>query len=270
MKYADIDGVTLEYDVSGDGEPVLCLHGALIADAFRPQCTEPSLAGRYRLILYNRRGYGGSSHPGAPTAVADHVADCRALLSYLGIDRAHVAGHSYGGSIALQLALDFPEIVHSLALLEPALFGEVTGQAYRDALAQGELRFREADADVVIDEFLRARNPAYRQLLNQEMPGSFAQTVTDAGTWFVLESPGIRTWTFGEQELRQIEQPILSLLGGASQELSPRFGEVHQMLLSQARHAEGHILPGATHLMQVEDPSAVAEAMSSFFARHPL
>ena len=63
------------------------IHGALIADTFRPLLAEPSLAGRYRLILYHRRGYAGSSRAPEPVSVAQQAADCRALLRYLGVER---------------------------------------------------------------------------------------------------------------------------------------------------------------------------------------
>lgn len=56
--------------------------------------------------------------------------DCANLLRELNVERAHVVGHSYGGVIALQLALDAPGIVHSMSLLEPALILVVpSGQA---------------------------------------------------------------------------------------------------------------------------------------------
>ena len=63
MDKAVLDGITLEYEVSGTGEPVVLIHGALIADSFRPLLTEPVIAHRYRLIIYHRRGYMGSATP---------------------------------------------------------------------------------------------------------------------------------------------------------------------------------------------------------------
>ena len=96
---------------------------------------------------------GQHAHPGAIT-VAQHAADCRALLKHLGIERSHVVGHSCGGAVALQLALDSPDLIESLALLEPAVFG---GQAYLDLLSKGQERFRREGAEVVIDDFLRTR-----------------------------------------------------------------------------------------------------------------
>jgi pimeloyl-ACP methyl ester carboxylesterase len=60
------------------------------------------------------------------------------------------------------------------------------------------------------------------------------------------------------------------VLGGESGALGPRFGEAHRLLLAWLPHAEGAILPGATHLMQLEDPRGLAAALAAFWARHPL
>ena len=61
---------------------------------------------------------------------AEHVADAAELLGHLGVRRAHVAGHSTGAAIALQLATDGPDIVHMLALLEPPLTGVPSAGAF--------------------------------------------------------------------------------------------------------------------------------------------
>src|SRR6266487_2962178 len=116
-----VDGAMLEYEVVGAGEPIVLIHGALIAEAYAPLCGEAELTAHYRLVRYHRRGYAGSSRVAAPFSIAQQAADCRALLAHLGIERAHVVGHSSGGVIALGLAVDAPEVVHSLILLEPAL-----------------------------------------------------------------------------------------------------------------------------------------------------
>jgi pimeloyl-ACP methyl ester carboxylesterase len=267
---ASLDGTDLEYEVSGTGEPVVFIHGAFIADTFRPLLAEPSLAGRYRLILYHRRGYAGSSRASGPVSVALQAADCRALRRHLGVERAHIVGHSYGGDVALQLALDDSSVSHSLALLEPGLMVGAGAQDYRESLARGVERYHEAGAEVVVDEFLRARWPGYRAALERVLPGAFVQAVTDAGTWFEHELPGQLDWRFGEAEARRIGQPTLSVLGGESDALWSRFGETHRLLLGWLPHAEGSVLPGTTHLMQMQDPRGMAEALGAFWARHPL
>jgi len=249
---------------------VVFIHGAFIADTFRPLLAEPSLAGRYRLILYHRRGYAGSSRASKPVSVAQQAADCRALLHHLGVEHAHVVGHSYGGAVALQLALDAPGAAHSLALLEPGLMVGASAQGYRESLARGVERNREAGAAVVVDEFLQARWPGYRATLDRVLPGAFAQAVADAGTWFEREVSGQLGWRFGEAEAQRISQPTLSVLGGESDALWSRFGETYRLLLAWLPHAEGFVLPGATHFMQLEDPRGMAEVLAAFWARHRL
>ena len=92
-----VDGAVLEYEIVGTGEPVVLIHGALIAEAYAPLCAEPALTAHYRLVRYHRRGYAGSSRVTAPFSIAQQAADCLALLRHLGIERAHVVGHSSGG-----------------------------------------------------------------------------------------------------------------------------------------------------------------------------
>jgi pimeloyl-ACP methyl ester carboxylesterase len=270
LNRTSLDGAELEYEGSGTGEPVVFIHGAFIADTFRPLLVEPSLVGRYRLILYHRRGYVGSSRASGPVSVARQAADCRALLRHLGVERAHVVGHSYGAIVALQLALETPGVVHSLALLEPGLMVGASAQDYRKSLARGVERYREAGAEVVVDEFLRARWPGYRAALDRVLPGAFAQAVADAETWFEREASGQLDWRFGEAEARRISQPTFSVLGGESDALWSRFGETHRLLLAWLPHAEGVVLPGTTHFMQIQDPQGMAEALAAFWARHPL
>jgi pimeloyl-ACP methyl ester carboxylesterase len=270
MERASIDGAELEYAVVGSGEPVVCIHGAFIADTFQALAAEPRLAGRYRLILYHRRGYAGSSRISAPTSIAEQAADCRNLLGYLGVDRAHVAGHSYGGSVALQLALESPDLVQSLALLEPALLAGESADGYRESLERSVERFREADTATVVDGFCAARWPGYRAPLARALPDAFEQAVADAETFFECEIPGFLDWHFAEAQARRINQPALCVLGGESEALWSRFGEVHRLLLEWLPNAAGFVLPGATHFLQLEDPGGMANALADFWARHPL
>src|SRR5687768_6286774 len=120
MQHAKLNRVELEYDVTGSGEPVLLI-SPVVADGFLPLVSERALTDRYRLITYRKRGCGGSTHTPPPVSIADQAADAAALLDHLGVPCAHVAGHSSGAAVALQLALDRPGMVHTLALLELSL-----------------------------------------------------------------------------------------------------------------------------------------------------
>ena len=165
----------LQHEASDEGEPVVGIHGAFIADTFQPLRAEPSLAGRYRLITYHRRGYVGGGVSAAPATLAEQADDCRRLLSHLGVSRAHVVGHSFGGAVSLQLARDAPGLVHTLSLLEPALLIGESIPLYRSGLEQSVRRYQEVGATVAVDEFLESRWPGYRTELDQVLPGTFEQ-----------------------------------------------------------------------------------------------
>ena len=108
------NGVKLEYEIRGVGKAVALIHLSLCADSFATLMNQPALAG-YELIRYHRRGYAGSSRTDGPVSIADQAADLAGLLDGLRVRAAHVVGHSYGGLVALQLALDRPDLVGSLA-----------------------------------------------------------------------------------------------------------------------------------------------------------
>src|ERR1700681_324002 len=127
MERATVNGVELEYVVRGSGEPLVLIHGGLLADENEPIAQEPAFTERFRVINYHRRGFAGSTHPEPKQFVSlqAQAADCEALLKLLGVDRAHVVGHSLGGAIGIQLALQSPELVHTLAVMEPAIMAAV-------------------------------------------------------------------------------------------------------------------------------------------------
>src|SRR3954467_10485727 len=91
MRSVTVNGVELEYEMVGSGEPVLLI-SPVLADGFLPLLSDPALD-RYQLIRYHKRGWVGSSPTPTPVSVADHAADAAALLAHLGLPCAHIAGH---------------------------------------------------------------------------------------------------------------------------------------------------------------------------------
>jgi pimeloyl-ACP methyl ester carboxylesterase len=275
MTLASIGGVELEHAVRGSGEPVVLVHAGIFADWFKPLVDEPALASRYRVVTYHRIGYAGSSRVAGPVSIAEQAVHLRGLMRHLGIDRAHLVGHSSGGNIAVQLALDAPEVVHSLVLMEPALPVTTVGQermlSMRAAMAPVFEAYRAGDRARAIDGFMRGVSGAgYRDVLDQALPGAFEHAVPDAETFFGQELPALQQWSLRREDAARVTQPVLSVVGARSQQLSPIWTERHQMVLAWMPRAEGFVLPDATHLLHVEHPRAVAEALAGFFARHPI
>jgi pimeloyl-ACP methyl ester carboxylesterase len=271
MNRAQIGGRALEYEVRGAGEPVVLVHGSHIADAFAPLLVEPVLTERYQLILYHRRGFAGSTHPDGPLSIVQQAADCRTFMRHLGVPCAHIVGHSYGGAIALQLALDAPEAVHSLALLEPALLMVPSAQQFLEAIGPVLQMYEAGNKTGAVDGFLQAVvGPEHRSVLDRVLPGAFAQAVADADTFFRIELPALQQWSFTQADAGRITQPVLAVLGADSHTLWPGWVEVHQLVQAWLPQAEAFVLKGATHGLQIIDPKGMAEGLAGFFARHPL
>lgn len=269
MERARVNGVELEYDVTGQGEPVLFI-SPVLADGFLPLLSEPSLAHRYRLITYHKRGWMGSTRTLPPVSVADHAGDAAALLAHLGVGRAHIVGHSSGAAVAVQLALLQPEIVHTLALLELSLLSvpgaagllQKAGPAF-DAYAAGH---HETALAVFMSAVSGLEWDACRTLLESRVPGAVTAAIRDADTFFGIELPALGAWTFGAAEARGISQPVLSVFGT---ETEPLWVEIAVLLRSWFPRVEDCAIEGAGHLLQIQRPEAVAQGLADFFERHP-
>src|SRR5262245_11447106 len=127
MSRVDVDGVGIEYQVTGQGRPVVLLHGFPdSARLWRHQVPELAGAG-FQVIVPDLRGYGRSGKPKAVDAYSLPLlaGDVLAILGELGIARAHVVGHDWGAALAWTLATLAPDNVDHLAVLSvghPATF----------------------------------------------------------------------------------------------------------------------------------------------------
>jgi pimeloyl-ACP methyl ester carboxylesterase len=265
---ASLGGVELEYRTVGAGEPVVLVHAGVFADWFEPLLEEPSLS-RYCLVTYHRVGYAGSSHVAGPVSIAQQAAHVRALMEQLGIDRAHLVGHSSGGNIIIQVALDAPQKVRSLALLEMALAVPASSPG-RAGIPQAIELHRAGDRAAAVDTFMRAvAGPGYRAVADRALPGAFDQAVRDADTFFGQELPAIRQWVFGPTEAARIKQPVLLVMGGRSHEVSPVWQQRQDLLTAWMSNAEQYVLAGATHMLHLENARGLAERLGAFFSQPP-
>jgi benzoate-CoA ligase len=265
MERARVNGVELEYELKGSGEPVLLIHGSHIARSYLPLLAQPALTERYTLIRYHRRGFLGSSPARGPVSIKDQAADARALLDYLHLSPAHIVGHSYGGSIALQLAVDAPTHVHSLVLLEAAVTTVPHWQAVRELNAATTERYRQGDWEAAVDAFLGG--PAEeRAVVIRNVPGGLEQAIRDLDTYFNIEVPAHEAWHFTEAEGKQITHPVLFVQAGDAQVF---YRECRDQIQQWMPQTEVVVLQGATHLLHVQQPVGATALLVEFFIRHP-
>jgi pimeloyl-ACP methyl ester carboxylesterase len=256
----------LEYELHGEGQPVLLIHGSHVADAFLPLARETILTDRYQLIRYHRRGFAGSDPHTGPFSIAEQAQDALALLEALGVARAHVIGHSYGAVTALQLTCKAPSVVHSLVLLEPPKTTEGTGrfEVFEPLIAQ----HRSGDANGAVDAFMAlVGGPDWRTEVQRTVPGGPEQAETDAATFFEVELPALGAWTFNADQARRLSQPVLYIVGSES---GPHFDRAKEAFQSTVTQTEAVVLPGLNHLLPMRNPHVVAALIADFLARHPL
>src|SRR5687768_14618981 len=123
MSYVRANSVDLYYETSGEGDPLVLVHGGWSGhDNWQP--VAPTLAQSFAVVAYDRRGH-GQSERGDQGTRRDQEDDLAALIEGLGNAPAHVAGTSFGASIAIGLAGRRPELVRSVIAHEPPLISVV-------------------------------------------------------------------------------------------------------------------------------------------------
>lgn len=122
MPYAGVNGQRLYYEIAGEGDIVVLLHGSF-ADADILEAPSTGLSSGFRALRLDRRGHGRSSEFKGPVTLSDEVVDITALLDWFSAGSVHVLGHDDGAEIAIEFALAHPDRTLSLVLLAPTVEG---------------------------------------------------------------------------------------------------------------------------------------------------
>jgi pimeloyl-ACP methyl ester carboxylesterase len=265
MDRFDFDDVELSYEVRESGEPVVFVHAAPFVSWYRPLLAQ--LPG-FATLTFRRWLRKPDDGPYRPLTVAEDAATCSRLMDHVGWTRAHVVGHSYGALVALQMALDTPSRVHSVVLLEPATRGISSSAHVVETLQPVIAAYRAGDVADAVDGFLRlVCGDDYRRTLEQVLPGAFEEAVAAADQFFQAEMPAVQQWSFGPGEAERVTQPVLNAVGT---DTVRRFVEGGELIQSWFPHAERLSVPGAGHLLMVQNPVAVGDGLRAFFSRHPI
>jgi pimeloyl-ACP methyl ester carboxylesterase len=265
IERVQLNGADIEYDVRGSGEPVVFIHGAILSDGFVPVIEQAGIAENFRIVNYRRRGYAGSSRAPAGMTMQEWAGDCIALLNHLGIASAHVAGHSFGAGIALELAIDAPGRVRKLALLEPPLPSLVpSGGQFTEWVASVREIYASGDKTAATDISLAGvYGQDYRLVTDGALPaGAFDRAVSDIDTFFQVELGAMQRWNITTEDLKDIRQSVLSMRGS---DTLPVFFEVDDLLQQWIPEIDTVSIPCASHDLPGRNPAAVASGLVEFF-----
>ncbi len=179
------------------------------------------------------------------------------------------SGHSSGAAVAAQLALLQPDLVHTLSLLELSLLSVPGAAAFMQKAGPAFEAYAAGQHETALAVFMSAVSgldwEACRTVLERQVPGAVTMALEDVDTFFGVELPALGAWTFGAAEAARITQPVLSVLGTDTE---PLWVEIAGLLRSWLPRVEDCTIDGAGHLLQLQRPSAVAEALAGFFGRH--
>jgi pimeloyl-ACP methyl ester carboxylesterase len=244
----------------GEGEPVLLLHSGGFSSRQWRKLAE-ALVPSFRTLAPDLLGYGASSpwRPGEPFHLRQELTVLERLVDEVGMPM-HIVGHSYGGFLALQLALSRPGAVRTLALYEPVAFGVLEAQERAELLAMPPY-----DSTLGTDEAWLARfidfwnGPNAWKALNAETQGAFRSV-----GWKVSEEvAGLVKDTTPLETYGGISVPTL-LLGGQT---SPAFEQrVLTKLAGAMPGARLHLFPGVGHM----GPITHAVSVNAVIVRHLL
>ncbi len=262
-----VGDVELEYWVKGAGEPIVFLHGGVLTDWFGPLAAELSMTGDYRLVSYHRPGYGISTLPSQPITMAGQADSCLALMRHLGIAKAHLVGHSVGACIALQAALQEPEAVTSVALLEPPVMTATADPSPAlTVLRATAAAWKQGDVAGAMDAFMRGIvDPDYERVLDRVLGTWREDALKGTDAFFQTDQPAVHGWRFEEPEAARVRQPAILFLGENSTRVNAIREPVHRKLLSWLPNAEGHTIEGASHLLPLQQPARISALLAAFY-----
>jgi pimeloyl-ACP methyl ester carboxylesterase len=242
-RYVDAGGVHTYYEVVGDGDPLVLLHGGFATiDTWGAQT--PALAERYRVYLPERRGHGRTPDVPGPTGYDVMAQDTIAFMDALGISAAHLVGWSDGGNVGLEVALTRPDLVRKLVLIGAA----ANFEGYTPAL--------QAMASKMTPDIIPSSMRQAYDALSPDGPAHFPVVFEKLTAVWKTEPHH----PLGD--LERLAAPTLVMLGD-DDDVTIEHAAAMQRAIPDAQLA---VVPGTDHALMFEKPEVVNRLILDFLA----
>jgi pimeloyl-ACP methyl ester carboxylesterase len=261
METIRANGLEIAYERAGEGPPLVFVHGAASdSRLWQPQLA--ALADEFTVVAWDEPGAGRSSDVPADFGVADY-ADCLgALIETLALGPAHVAGLSWGGTVALELYRHHPELVATLILVD-------TYAGWKGSLPEEEVRSRVAGMHKRLEAPADASDPYLSGLFAGDPPAVFVPLLEEMAAAVRPESLRTQHLVMAGVDQRDllpgIAVPTLLIWGELDARSPLTVARQFQQAIS---HAELVVIPAAGHVSNLEQPERLNEAVRQFARAH--
>jgi 3-oxoadipate enol-lactonase len=265
MPFLTSNGITLHYDVVGEGQAVCLINGYRLSAAAWPESFIAQLSTRLTVIAFDNRGTGRSDKPQGGYEFANLAQDVIGLLDGLRLPSAHLLGFSMGGAIAQEVAIRFPDRIDRLILFgtfcggvwaEPASYS-----VFKRLLSRGnqtpEEAARQAWPVTYSPDYLAANAAAVERQLGREMEHPTPTYVADRQMEALRKFDSYR-------HLPRIRAPTLVATGTHDLLVRPRNSEI---LTSRIPNARRELLADLGHRAIWEAPEEIADLVGDFLTR---
>lgn len=256
--FAEAEGGKLVYETCGSGDrAIVLLHDGILHSAAYDDVW-PLLCGRFKVVRYDRRGYGATPAATTPFASVDDVA---AVMKAAGIDHATLVGSSAGGGIAVDFALAHPDAVEGLVLAGPWISGFKPSAGFIARSLKLAVLLKAGNLEGAV------KDP---YILTKSADAERAQVVT----WLKANPQNLanpsgkveRAWPEARPRLAEIRVPTLILVGEV--DIKDVFDQA-QAVAAAVPGAQLETVPATGHFMYLEKPQAFADRITAFMEQAP-
>ena len=251
----------LNYEVFGHGQPVVLLHG-LFGDLDNLKGLGRDLSSDFKVVLVDARNHGDSFHT-EHMNYSDMAADLAATLDEIGIDSAHIIGHSMGGKIAMEFALTYPQRARSVIAADIAPIAyDPKHRHILDALQQLDLSTisNRSDADKQLAQFIDTkgvRQFLLKNLRRDDNGYAWRLNLSTLSQCYEEISGAVRDGNY--------DGPVLFIKGGDSNYLQ---SDHERAIRERFSNVDVKIIEGTGHWLHAEKPRVFNRLARAFVENH--